>query len=193
MPRRICVTGGPCGGKTSIIGYLSDTFSDSLLVVPEVASFCAGVGIERNDSAGRLVFQRVVLGVQLCLQENVAAVSGVTGKHVILDRGVLDCFAYVEDAALLLGNVTGQAIAEYMAWYDAVIHVTSLASDFPELYVTDERNFRSEAVAEARALDMRLEQLWSPHRNYHRVRCSLDSISGKRESVLRILRRYIDI
>ena len=50
MKKRIVLTGGPGGGKTTAIDLLRREFSKQIVVVPESATMLFGGGIERGNA-----------------------------------------------------------------------------------------------------------------------------------------------
>ena len=92
----LVATGGPCGGKTSLMAYLSDKFSDKGIktyFVPETASILINAGIEPESPR----FQSKVLRTIIHLEDEVimaAKESGPGIKLIICDRGTMDGMAY---------------------------------------------------------------------------------------------------
>ena len=58
MKKRIVLTGGPGGGKTTAIDLLRREFSNQIVVVPESATMLFSGGIERNDSPSLIKAQQ---------------------------------------------------------------------------------------------------------------------------------------
>jgi len=163
-------------------------YPEQFLQSPEVASFCVPIGLRRDVPAEQQRFQGLILSVQRNLQTRLAALCADLGRHLLLDRGTIDALAYLHPDATELADES--ALAALRDWYDVVIHLRSMAVDFPDSYATDDSNHRNEEVEVAAALDRRLSQLWSPHACYYSINCSPDDIAGKFQAVREIVERH---
>lgn len=153
---RVLFTGGPNGGKTSILEYLRAKFKQSrpglkVICVPETAT--ALLGIMGDDVKSAIVeggsggaFQAAILCNQVGVEKGVEAIiAGLLSgfkEHaasdilVLFDRGVLDGLAFVADPSVWENAVseTGFTVdANSMrlngfASYDLVVHLQSMAS-----------------------------------------------------------------
>jgi len=180
---RICITGGPCAGKTSALTWLNRRHISQFLTVPEVASFCVPIGLDRDVPVERLEFQRITLATQIALQERIWLSASDLGRHVLLDRGTIDGLAYVTDP---LDLATQPDQEKMLNWYDVVIHLVSLSEGRPHLYSQNASNFRNESIGFARLIDNRLRDLWSRHSDYHSIKCE-DTFEERMHVVAQIL------
>ena len=51
MTKRIAITGGPNGGKTTALSVLKETFGSKIEVVPEAATMIFSGGFPRKDGS----------------------------------------------------------------------------------------------------------------------------------------------
>lgn len=103
---RICLTGGPCAGKTTALATLNQKMNElgfRVLIVPEAATMLmkGGVFIQtpKMTFADSVKFQINIMRTQMNLEDifvEIALNSEI--KTVILcDRGVMDGSAYIDD------------------------------------------------------------------------------------------------
>lgn len=164
--RKVCFTGGPCAGKSSAIAWLRERYPDQFLLVPEVASFCIPIGLKRTIPDQSLMLHKIILATQLLLQQQVEISAAHFGKSVLLDRGALDCLAYVPNSIDLAST---KDVAAMLKWYDVVIHMRTLAKNMPGKYSISAENHRDEDPDNARNIDDNLAAIWSAHPSYRLV------------------------
>ena len=106
---RICLTGGPCAGKTTVIAELKQTLTQlgmNVFVVPEAATILRTGGafiVSGSFSKEQgLEFQKCLIRLQIALEEtfiDIAKLQATLSKGkesvILIDRGVLDGKAYV--------------------------------------------------------------------------------------------------
>ena len=94
MSHKIVITGGPSGGKTTLIEALQKEMGAIVAVVPEAASILYRGGFPRIKSqAGLFHAQHAIYQVQQELEELIEA-EHPKAKLIICDRGSLDSIAY---------------------------------------------------------------------------------------------------
>ena len=101
--KKIVLTGGPCGGKSTVMKALKEEFGDRLIVVPEVATIVLAGGfpvpgrdLEWSES-WQDAFQAAVTPLQIGIEDSHALVAKNRGANVMVcDRGVLDGAAYTQ-------------------------------------------------------------------------------------------------
>ena len=171
----VCLTGGPCGGKTTSLSDLRHALENmglSVFVVPEVASllFNGGCGIIPGPD-GLFEFQQRLLTLQLeieaAFRANAASTAAASRRSavVIYDRGVCDIAAYVPpDMWTRLLNDAGMEQAVACARYDLVVHLQSAAKGAEAVYLS-KRPVESFglSLAAAQALEERTVEAWSTH------------------------------
>ncbi len=155
---KIAVTGGPSGGKTTLIETLKKEFGKEITVVPEAASILYGGGFPRKKSTfSRIATQRAIYFTQRELEA--VAVEEAANSMIVFDRGSLDSIAYwPNDEDDFFKNISSDKISE-LARYDWVIHLDTAAS---ENY--DSSNpIRTETHVEALLLNEKIKLAWNGH------------------------------
>lgn len=175
---RICLTGGPCAGKSSAFKILDRTLSErgyKILFCPETASELILNGIIPGDKISLLEFQKFVLDKQISKENLYNEIASYYDKDkliVFYDRGILDQLAYIDkkdfESMLSEKNLT---IASTYDRYDAVLHLVTAADgaekfyewNDPEKESTGNNAARSETPEEARIKDKKTLNGWIGH------------------------------
>ncbi len=163
---KIVLTGGPCGGKTTAMGYIENYFAGygfNVVFVPESATEVIARKIKRGTSE----FQQAVYENQL--KNETEAQKKVKGKTLIVcDRGTMDSCAYYPEGVYekFLEKNNSNPVYERER-YDGVFHLESAACGAEEFY-TNAGGHRTETVQEARELDKKTLSAWVGH-NHLRV------------------------
>ncbi|NUN97094.1 MAG: ATP-binding protein [Candidatus Omnitrophica bacterium] len=161
---RIALTGGPGGGKTSLLSLVMERAPTSagLFAVPEAATVLIRAGLV----PGSFSFQRAVFHLQLSLENAVAEATEREGV-LVCDRGTLDSLAYWR----LLGGseegfweFSGMTREEHLARYLGVIHLETAAVGASEHYTRSEIG-RPEPPEEAARIDSLCRSAWEGHPN----------------------------
>ncbi|ESL09783.1 hypothetical protein TRSC58_02492 [Trypanosoma rangeli SC58] len=165
---RICLTGGPCAGKSTFLTQLQAKMPQrtgyKVFCVPEAATLLVAGGMEWN---GDLIEQQqlALLRVQLALEDqlyNVAMACGVP-SIVISDRGTMDgsafCSKEIFTRIVKRLNVSVEVLRDR---YDAVIHFVTAACGAREYYNMD-NPARYESIEEAVESDKKLRQVYIGH------------------------------
>jgi len=190
-PPVFVLTGGPCGGKTSVLAHLQWELPQHgvrVITVPEAARTLMESGILPAE-VGMEAFQETVTRTQLALEgifRGVADAAGVPAV-VLCDRGVMDNRAYMDEPMFLrLLKRVGMSVPELRdARYDAVVHLVTAANGAEPHYVCDTE--RKESPAEARALDEATRDAWVGHPHLHVV----DNSTGFEEKKQRVLKAVL--
>jgi predicted ATPase len=165
--RRVAISGGPGGGKSTVAQLLKQQLGSRVVIVPEVAThllsgFFPGI-INAED---RRAVQRAIYHVQLNLE---AVHLGQMGEDTVLvfDRGVVDGAAYWPDGSeAFFQSVCGDASAA-RGRYDAVVFLESAAVG--GLAIGGGNLARTEGQKEAARVDALLRAVWSPHPQFRFV------------------------
>lgn len=195
MINKIVITGGPCAGKTTAIGWIKDVFIPkgyTVLVIPEVATDLISSGIAPWTCGTRADFQMCQMKLQM-QKERVfeqAALSMKSEKILIVcDRGILDNKAYMDEfsfkEALRLYSLSE---IEILKDYDAVFHLVSAAKGAEEFYTTANNFARKETVSEAALLDDKLICVWRNHSHFRVIDNSFSFQEKMQELVFEIAR-----
>lgn len=169
--KKIVLTGGPCAGKTRIIGDLANYLSENGYYVITLAETATQL-IKSNmlpcmDEKHVLIFQDIILKMQLMKEE----MAGRYAKEILpdedvvilCDRAIMDNRAYLEteeDFQYLL-NVNNLDEEEIINSYDFVIDLISTATAKKEIYQLD--GVRSESIDDAMLLDKKTTLAWINH------------------------------
>ena len=191
---RIALTGGPCGGKTTVTKYIAEHFGSQVIVQPETATLLMGGGFPKPgrdvsySEEWALRFQRSILATQYNMEEEYSRMASEHMTRVVVcDRGLLDGAAFfgkpMADFLDLVDHIgpeldmfpssTEAFVAEMLkrlySRYDCVIHMESLAVTCPAAYEV-ERHKNAERIEDceaAAARDADLREVYSGHPNYH--------------------------
>ena len=166
MPR-IVITGGPCAGKTTLMGLLAAAFvgrGREVVLVNECATELLAQGITPDSCGSVLGFQRHVFDLQLQKEDRLAGMS--SDAVVLLDRGLMDNAGYLPDDELdMLLAERGMTRADAYARYDAVVHLVTAAIGAEQFFSHETNEHRLEGVEEAVRVDEALRAGWAGHPN----------------------------
>jgi hypothetical protein len=185
-PLRVVLTGGPCGGKSTVLHTLAAGLRGvdrvgAVVQCPEAATFLVEqAGVDRvgliGTAAGRFAFNFHYARMQLAHEEELGALATATaagaansaagGRAVLLcDRGMVDskCYMPAEAWGRLLAALgqTDAGLCEDR--YDLVLHLVTAADGAEDAYRTAGNAARTETPAEARDLDRRMLAVWARH------------------------------
>jgi hypothetical protein len=179
-----CVlTGGPCGGKSSVLALMQKVFPDKgfkVVSVPEAATILVINGGEYpglvEEKRGLLLeFESLLVRLQLQLEETFVALADYYKKQgenvvVVYDRGLMDVKAYApEDIWQGLMSEFHFTEEELMRRYDMVVHLVTAADGAEAFYTGANNAARHETAEQARALDTRTFGCWKGHPQLFRV------------------------
>ena len=164
----VVLTGGPCGGKSSLLEALRERThlgGRVLYFVPEAATILINDGL---DPADTMRFQNAVLSLQLKLEGEALSAAHASGvpSVVVCDRGTMDGAAYCTSAQFDdIVAAHGYKRADMLFRYDLVVHLVSAAADVPDAYTTGNNEARFEDLDDAVALENKTLNVWSGHLN----------------------------
>ena len=183
--KKIVITGGPCGGKTTALTRIQTALSHlgyTVLVVPETATALISGGVAPWTCGNNEEYQKCQMQMQM-QKERIfeQAARGMSADKIVIvcDRGELDNKAYMteEEFAHVL-EYLGKNEAELRDEYDAVFHLVTAAKGAEEFYTLENNAARYETIEEARELDNRFIEAWTGH-PYLRVVDNRDDFEGK--------------
>lgn len=161
MHKRIAVTGGPGGGKTTVWRALSAAHCEQVLAVPEVATLMfRHVFPQVESEAERCAVQRAIFQVQNELEAFYAA-RALPAQTLLCDRGSCDGGGYWPDGHAAFFSAMGSSWERELARYDAVLFLETAAVGGYSIREGNET--RSESLAEAVEVDTRLKRVWEQH------------------------------
>lgn len=161
--RKIALTGGPGGGKSTAAELFKLEFKDFISLVPEVATLLFRGGYPRVDSP--LVIENIqksIFHVQANIEDTYATLFP---HHTLLcDRGTVDGAAYWPRGAEDFFKTTGTTLEKELKRYDAVIFFETAAAG--GLTIELGNPVRNEDQLKAIEIDLKLKDLWSKHPNF---------------------------
>lgn len=188
----IVLTGGPCGGKTTLIAELSNdpAWAGRFSALPEAIQTLRYSGLSLDEKP----FQRAMVHMQLAMEDGLMrAFDPYDRRLIICHRGALDPLAYWlgrgwdEQEFFAYTGTTRQSLC---ARYTAVLHLVTAADGATAHYARWPDNPRSEQPEDAIRLDKLLQRVWGEHPCYYR----LDNIGrdweDKSQAACEILERY---
>ncbi|KAL7346173.1 AAA domain-containing protein [Encephalitozoon intestinalis] len=199
---RVCLTGGPCGGKTTLQISVADMFENMgwhVFRSPEAATILLGGGINliKRTPLQQKIFQTGVLKVTLQIEDaynNLARDIAENGGNavVIYDRGTMDGSAYVtkNDWEEICQEVGMSEVELRDARYDCVIHLVSAADGAEKHYGNGNNITRLEGLKEARLLDKNTSNAWIGHPYLEIIDNSTD-FEGKKKRAMETILKHI--
>lgn len=199
----IVLTGGPCGGKTSSMSYLSEKLTDKgfrVFCVPEVATMLILSGLKdigeiaAKDPELYFETQKAMLVIQQSLRNHYLDLAQNFKSPVILyDRGMMDVKAYIEEnlwRALLQELNMNEFVIKNS--YDAIIHMLTAADGALEAYTQANNNARREDAKEAIEVDRCTQSVWIGHAHLRIIDNSTD-FNGKLKRALASVYRALEL
>lgn len=195
---KICLTGGPCAGKTAIYSTLSQMLEERgffCFCAGEQASFLILNGIKPSKYISMDEFQNFVLDGQIAnekLYDNLTKYYPSDKVIIFYDRGLLDGAAYVDKSTIqeMLKN-RNLTFADVYNRYDAVLHLVTAANGAEKFYQWNDPEkesvgnnaARRETPEEARAMDKKTLEAWIGHPHL-RVFDNSTDFEGKTQRVV---------
>ncbi len=189
------LTGGPCGGKTTILNRAAKEFGDQIITTPEVASVLLDNLFPKPGSSPADIeywanqFQPSVLQAQLSMEEMYRREAERKMARLILgDRGRRDGGGYWPRGVEHFNRTFGLNEVEENNRYAGVFHCESIAVTNPKLYEEKKATnpARYETAAEAAARDEAIKKAWVSHPNWVCIPSTL-SMEEKIEKFLSII------
>ncbi|MBI5044801.1 MAG: AAA family ATPase [Candidatus Levybacteria bacterium] len=197
--KKIVVTGGPCGGKSTTIEAAKAEFAGKILTIPEPATMLMSTGFPAPgrdlpySEQWQHIFQSAISPLHFNIEAAFELVAGQTGAQIILcDRGILDGAAYFPGGLPAFLRKFGLDEQECYDRYDCVIHLESTATCSPSLFGKAGNATRYESLDEAIALEHRTREAWKGHPNWIFI-SGENGIKDVVAQVLSIVSEYIDV
>ncbi|MEK2688301.1 ATP/GTP-binding protein [Bdellovibrio sp. GT3] len=155
---KIVITGGPSGGKTTLIEALKKELGQKCAIVPEAASILYRGGFPRyKEAQGIINAQRAIYFTQKELEDMICKVS--QKPLIVCDRGSVDALAYwPSEPSHFFDSIQSDKTAEFSR-YDWVLHL-----DTADMDDYDTSNpIRTETFPEAANLNAKIMEAWEGH------------------------------
>jgi hypothetical protein len=174
----VCLTGGPCGGKTSSVSILSDLFESlgwKVYRVPETATFLfsGGISFPELNEPMQYSIQKSILDCMVKIENTyreLARLNCERGQKTVLicDRGAMDPSAYMprdgsEGWLKMLEELGLDEVSLRDHRYDCIIHLVSAAKGAEQFYSLENNATRTEGLDLARHLDSQVMSAWVGH------------------------------
>lgn len=155
---KIAITGGPSGGKTTLIEALQKDLGQKCAIVPEAASILYRGGFPRfKEPAGFEHAQKAIYYTQRELENLMSTMS--QKPLLVCDRGSLDGVAYwPHDEAHFFKSVNSTK-EEELSRYDWVLHLDTADHNFYDV----SNPIRTETYQEANNLNKAIKNAWAGH------------------------------
>ena len=126
VKKRIVITGGPGGGKTTALDLFRREFSGKIASVPESATMIFSGGIERSTNINVLKAQQTAI---FNLQKHLEDIQRATYPEclILCDRGTLDGLAYWPESEEDFFDQMNTNLEQELARYDGVIFFETAA------------------------------------------------------------------
>ncbi len=189
----IALTGGPGGGKTTLIEELlsNSAWQNRTSVLPETIFMMRHIGISPREK----LFQRVMVHLQMALEEGLDhALDHADHRLILCHRGSLDPLAYWLDRGWPEEEVfafTGTTLEDHYQRYAAVIHLVTAADGAEEHYTCWPEAHRPEEIKDAVRLDRLIRKVWDGHPNYYRLDNEERDWAKKSQAAIRILTNLV--
>ena len=169
LKKRIVLTGGPGGGKTTALDLFRRELSGKIASVPESATMIFSGGVERSTKAEVIRSQQIAI---FNLQKNLEyAVRTMYPERLILcDRGSLDGLAYWPGSQADFFTTMDSTFEYELSRYDAVIFFETAAKSGQG--IKSNNLVRNESDKQAIELDKKLYDIWSQHHNFNPIASS---------------------
>jgi predicted ATPase len=177
---KVAITGGPSGGKTTLIEALKKEYAGGTIkVVPEAASILYKGGFPRVKSFDGLFHaQKAIYSVQREVED--LRCKLYPDSLIVCDRGSLDALAYWPEGAENFFSLVGSSVEAEVGRYHWVIHLDTAAE--PDYDAANE--IRTESFQEALNLNEKIKQSWSVHPRRIVINSHQDFLSKMRKATL---------
>ncbi len=185
---KICLTGGPSGGKTTLAQAIQKEFSQAIMVVPEAASLIFGGGWPRRKTmSGVRHQQRAIYFVQRELESLLLEETPET--VLVCDRGSIDALAYWPGKqSEFFADVKSTQRKEFKR-YDWILHLDTA----PIGHYDTTNPLRNETFEEAWRLNEKVKSAWEAHPRRFIIESDPDGhFIDKVQRTLEVIRMILD-
>jgi len=161
--KKIVLTGGPGGGKSTAAELFRREVGESIVVVPEAATMLYKGGLPRTDDieASRAI-QKAIFHTQVSLEDVYEKLY--PNRVLLCDRGTIDGSAYWPMDRNSFYEYFETNKKEQFNRYDTVLFFETAAVG--KLEIEGGNPVRVESIDEAIALDKKLKYEWKEHTDF---------------------------
>ncbi|MCF0246724.1 MAG: ATP-binding protein [Ileibacterium sp.] len=189
--KKIVLTGGPCGGKSTGMEWIRKEYEKRgwrVLAVDECATEIIKAGVVPGRSNTNFDFELPIVQLQKAKEEifEQAASQLPDSKILIIyDRGFLDMKTYCTNAEFEeICKAVGMSEDEMKHRYDGIFHLTTTAKGAEQYYTFANNEARYQSVEEAKKADDDILEVWKGHPHI-RVIDNSTSFQSKMERLMR--------
>jgi predicted ATPase len=184
----IAITGGPGGGKTTLMDelYKNSQYKNKFVVLPEAVFYV----LQTKTSPAEKLFQKIMVEVQSAM-ENAIDRCFEPGKIILCHRGTLDPLAYWLNNCWNESEFfkfTQTSFKEHFNRYNAVIHLQTSAKNAETDYRFYPDAHRHEDPKQAVQIDNLLANVWKKHPNYSFIKSEVH-LEIKRKEFFSLIER----
>jgi hypothetical protein len=168
---KFVLTGGPCGGKTSSLNFLTENLIKegySVNVIDESVTRLLNLGYKPNKNISTFDFQDLLFKIQFIREYFLEGRSNI----LLCDRGLFDGKAYIDENKfneILEINKTNDY--NILKTYDGALYFKSISFEFPE-------DFIKQRIFESAETGMRRDTLCKTIWEEKIIPCNYNNIDG---------------
>jgi predicted ATPase len=198
----VCLTGGPCAGKTTALMNITEKFSGfyKVFAVPELATAVINGGVNlvpvEKSMEDRKELTRAFVKQVMALEDYFIEAAKLEDKDclIVCDRGVMDSKAWLPgttafDEILVEENLTENQVTNER--YDLVCHMVTAAEGAEHNYTTKNNTARKEKPEDARALDKKIQEVWINHHNF-RILSATPTFDKKLDNIVSVVNNLLN-
>ena len=198
--KKIVLTGGPGGGKTTTLPYCIECLLSAgfeVVVISEGATAIMNSGISaRSNVVDTVEFQRSIMKYQLFWEDMVQSIGYKTDRPLVLllDRCMIDNKAYItkEEWEGLIAEFNLSEL-DIFSRYDMVVHLVTAAYGAEYAYSCDNNVQRGEkTIEEARRTEDNIKSAYYGHLNIMYIDNSTD-FEMKKQRVVNSIFEYLNL
>lgn len=166
--KKIVVTGGPCGGKTSSKSAILEAVLKAGYIPIFIGETATEVKLSGLDPVAGMLsvldFQRFLSKLQIAKEDTYLEELEKSDKKfvVFFDRGLIDNKAYVDEYTWKkLLNQLNLTDVEIFRRYDLVLHLVSAADGAESYYTTENNVARGETLEEAKTQEKKNKEAYN--------------------------------
>lgn len=199
---RFCMTGGPCGGKTTALARVFSFLRErgfEVITCPEAFTMLVsnGMSLEYFAVDGMALYiQGAVLDTLTTVEDSVYSVLKARGKPacILTDRGTMDGSVYIPEE--VFGKIMADRGTDKVTLrdnrYDAVFHLVTAADGAETFYTLANNEVRTESIESAIEVDRKTQKAWVGHPHLYVIDNSTD-FEGKMSRLIDTVSKIVGL